>query len=57
MAITSNLYPPIVPDILPAIVRTNDCYIYFSISPYNSLKDDIDSVQISITNQRTNSSI
>lgn len=55
MAITSNLYPPIVPDSMPAFVRTKSCRIYFSLSVYNSAAD-IKNVQISVVNQRTNAS-
>lgn len=51
----SNLYPPIVPDTMPAFVRTNTCRIYFSLSSYNS-KRDIQHVQISLINQKTNAS-
>ena len=55
MAITSNLYPPIVPDTTPAFIRTKSCKIYFSLSMYNSAAD-IKNVQISLVNQRTNAS-
>ena len=55
MAITTNLYPPIVMDTLPAFIRTKSCKIYFSLSIYNSIAD-IKNVQISLINQRTNAS-
>lgn len=55
MAITSNLYPPIVSDTLPAFIRTKNCRIYFSLSIYNNISD-IQNVQISLINQRTNAS-
>ena len=55
MAITSNLYPPICPDTIPAFIRTKSCKIYFSLSMYNSAAD-IKNVQISLVNQRTNAS-
>ena len=55
MAITSNLYPPIVTDTIPAFIRTKSCKIYFSLSMYNSAAD-IKNVQISLVNQRTNAS-
>lgn len=55
MAIISNLYPPIMPDALPAFDRTGECRIYFSLSKYNS-KSDIKSIQISFVNLRTNAS-
>lgn len=52
---TSNLYPPILPDTLPAFVRTTNCRIYFSLSMYNAASD-IQNVQISLINQNTNAS-
>ena len=55
MAITSNLYPPILPDTTPAFIRTKSCKIYFSLSMYNSAAD-IKNVQIFLVNQRTNAS-
>ena len=55
MSITSNLYPPILPDTCPAFIRTKSCKIYFSLSMYNSAAD-IKNVQISLVNQRTNAS-
>ena len=55
MAITTNIYPPIVMDTLPAFIRTKSCKIYFSLSVYNSAAD-IKNVQISLVNQRTNAS-
>lgn len=56
MAVTTNLYPPIVNDIQPAFVKTNTCKIYFSLSSFNSL-DEIKHVQITVVNQNTNQSI
>jgi hypothetical protein len=53
MAITSNLYTPLVSDTLPSFVRTKTCRIYFSLSKYNSAAD-IKNVQISLINQKTN---
>lgn len=55
MAITTNLYPPIVQDTQAAFVRTKSCKIYFSLSVYNS-ETDIKNVQISLVNQKTNAS-
>ena len=55
MAVLSNLYPPILPDTCPAFVRTQPCRIYFSLSIYN-LITDIQHVQVSLINQRTNAS-
>ena len=55
MAITSNLYPPLINDTIPSFIRTKSCKIYFSLSNYNSAKD-IKNVQISLINQKTNQS-
>ena len=55
MAITSNLYPPLVNDTIPSFIRTKTCRIYFSLSNYNSATD-IKNVQISLINQKTNQS-
>ena len=52
-SLISNLYPPIVPDAMPAFLRKNSCRIYFSLPSYNSFKD-ITNVQISLINQKTN---
>ena len=54
--LTSNLYPPIVPDACPAFIRNGICRIYFSLSPYNSI-NEIKSIHISVVNQKTNASI
>lgn len=50
----NNLYPPIMPDVLPAFT-SNNCQIPFGLSIYNS-KEDIEMVQLSIINQKTNTS-
>ena len=55
MSVISNLYPPIMPDIIPAFIRTEPCRIYFSISSYNNV-EDIKNVQISLVNQKSNTS-
>ena len=55
MSIISNLYPPLIANSQPAFVRTNTCKIYFSLSVYNSI-DNIANVQISLINQKTNTS-
>jgi D-hexose-6-phosphate mutarotase len=55
MAITSNLYPPIVQDTIPAFIRTKPCRIYFALSTYNTISD-IKNVQVSLINQKTNAS-
>ena len=53
MAIITNLYPPIVSNVLPSFIRTQSCKIYFSLSAYNTI-NDIKNIQISVVNQRTN---
>ena len=55
MAITSNLYPPIIQDTIPAFIRTKPCRIYFALSTYNTISD-IKNVQVSLINQKTNAS-
>ena len=54
MAIGMNLYPPIVPDTIPAFDRTQSCRIYFSLPIYGSRKDIFDQAQISLISQKTN---
>lgn len=50
----NNLYPPIMPDVLPAF--TSDiCQIPFGFSIYNS-PSDVAAIQMSVINQRTNAS-
>lgn len=53
MSITSNLYPPILPNTAPAFIRTESCRFYFAISDYNII-NDIANVQVSITDLKTN---
>ena len=53
MAIEQNLYPPIMPDVIPAFIRTETCKVYFSLSIYNTVTD-IKNVQVSLINQKTN---
>lgn len=55
MALLSNLYPPIMPSVIPSFVRTSTCKIYFSISEYNSFSDILN-VQISLIDIETNTS-
>lgn len=55
MAITTNLYPPIVQDTYPAFIRKSPCRFFFSLSSYNTAAD-IKNVQISLINQRNNAS-
>lgn len=54
MAIGMNLYPPIVPDTIPAFDRTQSCRIYFSLPVYGSRKDIFDQAQVSLISQKTN---
>lgn len=52
--ISSNLYPPIAPDIASAFVE-NSCNIYFSMPQYNSISElKKECLQISLVNQKTN---
>lgn len=53
--IISNLYPPIMLNVIPGFVRTSICKVYFSISNYNSVKD-IANVQVTLTNVKNNAS-
>lgn len=55
MALTHNLYPPIMPNIIPAFIRSQPCRIYFGLSKYNSIQD-IKNVQVTVTNIDTNMS-
>lgn len=55
MSIVANLYPPLVPDSQAAFITTKPCRIYFALSIYNSFFD-IKNVQVSLINQKTNSS-
>lgn len=55
MALLSNLYPPIMPSVIPSFIRTSTCKIYFSISEYNSFTDILN-VQISLIDIETNTS-
>ena len=55
MAILNSLYPPVVPDTMPAFDRTKSCPIYFSISIYDSYENiATDTVQVSIVDLNTN---
>lgn len=53
---SSNLYPPILLDTYPAVLKNQECRIYFSLSIYNSIYE-INQVLVSITNQKTNASV
>lgn len=56
MAVNINLYPGIVDTFMPAfLVDSRICRVYFSISQYN-VEADIKNVQVTIVNQKTNSS-
>ena len=55
MAILNSLYPPVVPDTMPAFIYDKICPISFSISIYNSAGDINDEcIQISIVDLETN---
>lgn len=54
--IVSNLYPPIMLNVTPSFIRTANCRVYFSVSQYNSV-ENIENVQISLTNIKTNASV
>lgn len=59
MAVTTNLYPPIVDTYMPAFLinseneNNNICKVYFSLSLFNTA-DQIKNVQINIRNNSTN---
>jgi len=53
ITLMNNLYPPIMPNIIPAFIRNKTCKVYFSLSEYNSIKD-IANVQVTLTNIKTN---
>jgi hypothetical protein len=61
MAVTTNLYPPIVDTVMPAFligsesIQDNICKVYFSLSLFNSI-DQIANAQITVRNQTTNKS-
>lgn len=56
MAVNINLYPGVVDTFMPAfLVDSRICRVYFSISQYN-VETDIKNVQVTIVNQKTNSS-
>ena len=48
-----NLYPPVVDTYMPAFTVTENCRIYFSLSPYNNIAD-IKYAQVSIVYQQSN---
>lgn len=55
MAILNSLYPPVVPDTMPAFIYNEGCPISFSISIYNSTNDiNKDCIQVSIVDLETN---
>lgn len=62
MAVTNNLFPPIIDTYMPAFlvdsgdIERDRCKIYFSISNYNSLKE-IANAQITVSDQNTNLSV
>lgn len=59
MATTNILFPPIVPTYQPVVIigeNVTSYNIYFALSEYNALTD-IENVQLTITNQKTNLSM
>ena len=55
MAILNNLYPPVVPDAMPAFLQKQVCLVGLSISIYNSIEDiSTDLVQVSIVDLNKN---
>ena len=61
MAVTTNLYPPIVDTVMPAFLvgsespEENTCRVYFSLSLFNAITE-IENVQVTVRNQVTNKS-
>ena len=53
MAVTTNLYPPVIDTYMPAFLQTGSCRIYFALSTYNDLSE-IQNAQITVRNQLTN---
>lgn len=59
MAVTINLYPPIVDSVMPAFLINNSvaakniCRVYFSLSLYNT-EDEIKNCQVVVRNLKTN---
>lgn len=51
--VVSTLYPPQISTFQSAFVNTQDAYIYFSLSPYNS-SSTIQRVHVSLVNQLNN---
>jgi len=56
MAIQNTMYPPIVPDALPAFIQGGSCNIHFQLSPATN-NNQIKNIQVSIVNARTNKTI
>ena len=55
--LVSNLYPPIVDDTLSSIIYNSDIYRFYFNFPFYTSLHDIDYIQISLVNQKTNISI
>lgn len=61
MAVTTNLYPPVVDTVMPAFligsgsVQDDKCRIYFSLSLFNTF-EQIANAQVTVRNQVTNKS-
>lgn len=61
MAVTLNLYPPVVDTVMPAFLISSGvsqddiCRVYFSLSLFNTLSQ-IENAQVTVRNQATNKS-
>ena len=56
MAFLTNVYPPILPEMIPAFIKTGDCKIPYELSPYMQEKQAI-YIHISIVDIKTNESV
>lgn len=56
MAVTTNLYPPVIDTYMPAFLQSTSCRVYFSLSIYNDL-DEIENAQVTVRSQLTNLSV
>ena len=56
MAFLTNLYPPILPEVLPAFVNTTTCIIKYNVSPYTDMSQ-VKTLHITMVNVKTGASI
>lgn len=56
MAFLTNLYPPILPEVLPAFVNTSTCIIRYNVSPYANM-DKVQTLHITMVNVKTGATI